>query len=380
MLLISNGTNLQYLSSTSGEGTEPQPPKDTAIYGVTWDGSSSSLTRTDDSASFTSISPSLNTSTGSSPFDNISPWKDMNITKLSNIGVFVPIPKFYYKLTQNTDNSGISIKISMTKHPDFEVSPAHCDRGDGKGERDIIYISRYLSAKPEISNIPSSTNDLDSVLTALNKSECRTLLSSVNTNLYIWDFLTLFTLWLLYLVESAKWSSQELIGYGGNSSSSPVSSGYTAKTSYHTGSTYPTREQYVAATQYRNIEGLWENVYSWVDGVIIHVGDLYINKNPLEFSDTINETSIQLGRVNTSSGLYPTKLGVVKVNNLPTMFLPSECDLNYNILDRWNVSDKNALTSGNYNIKSLGLGLLSINSNNSTQKSNSIGLRMMYLP
>ena len=56
-------------------------------------------------------------------------------------GELVAIPKFWYKWTK----SGNSLKLQIAdKETDgFHVSPAHADRGDGKGERDIVYIGRY---------------------------------------------------------------------------------------------------------------------------------------------------------------------------------------------------------------------------------------------
>ena len=37
----------------------------------------------------------------------------------------------------------MKLQIADKATPGFHVSPAHADRGDGKGERDIVYIGRY---------------------------------------------------------------------------------------------------------------------------------------------------------------------------------------------------------------------------------------------
>ena len=77
----------------------PPPPK---IYGVEWDWTSNGSTkgkRTDGSAQFAEPSPAANNGSGSSPFDNLYPWKDM--TKTTRIGgVMVKEPKYWYKWTK----------------------------------------------------------------------------------------------------------------------------------------------------------------------------------------------------------------------------------------------------------------------------------------
>lgn len=113
------------------------------IFGVTWDGSSStSLTRTDDAVDFPDPVPYISGATSySSPFDNIMPWSGMVKVEDSEAGTLVEIPKFWYKLTK--DGSALSIQITNQETDGFSVSPAHMDRGDGKGERDVVYIGRY---------------------------------------------------------------------------------------------------------------------------------------------------------------------------------------------------------------------------------------------
>ena len=82
------------------------------VYGVEWDGTSSSAwTRTDKAANFTDPVPYFTStaSTYGSPFDDISPWKDMTVVEDANAGTLVQIPKFYYKLTKE----GSKLKIQI---------------------------------------------------------------------------------------------------------------------------------------------------------------------------------------------------------------------------------------------------------------------------
>lgn len=51
----------------------------------------------------------------------------------------VKIPKFWVKVT----HSPFKVQIADQATDGFQVSPAHRDRGDGVGERDVVYIGRY---------------------------------------------------------------------------------------------------------------------------------------------------------------------------------------------------------------------------------------------
>jgi len=115
------------------------------IYGAEWDGSSSTvLSRTDESALFVDPNPYVadGNHPGSSPFDNLMPWKGMTVETI-NDNVLVKVPKFWYKIT--TNGSSIKFQIADKATSGFNVSPAHQDRGDGAGERDYIYVGRYHS-------------------------------------------------------------------------------------------------------------------------------------------------------------------------------------------------------------------------------------------
>lgn len=106
------------------------------IYGVSWDGSSSStMTRTNDAVNFSS--PEVGKS---SPFDSCLPWSRITV-EIINSNVLVKIPKFWYKWAKN--GASMTLQIADKALPDFYTSPAHADRGDGKGERDYVYLGRY---------------------------------------------------------------------------------------------------------------------------------------------------------------------------------------------------------------------------------------------
>lgn len=256
------------------------------IYGAEWDGSSTTLwTRTDDAVNLPNPSPYYLNMSGnpSSPFDNIMPWAGMVRVSDANAGELVAIPKFYFKLdyANETNPRGLKIQISETEFEGSQVSPAHMDRGDGAGERDVVYVGRYLCA----SDYKSKTNVNPLRLTP--RATFRSGIHNLGSKIWQWDYATLITIRLLYLVEYANWNTQETIGYGCSASGSYGSVGQTDNMPYHTGTNAVSRTTY-GYVQYRNIEGLWSNMFTFVDGIRGKYRSIYVIKNPNDFSDTDN--------------------------------------------------------------------------------------------
>lgn len=273
----------------------PLTGKTDRIYGAVWDGSAdTSWTRTDDARGMADPTPQHAVSgggwsTGSSPFDNIMPWSGMVVSEDTNAGIVVAIPRFYYKMgyADTTNNTGLKIQISMKKHPGFKTSPAHMDRGDGKGERDVVYVGRYHCA----SDYKSKTGV--SFKGEITRNTARSGIHNLGATIWQNDYALFWTIRMLYLVEFADWSSQAKIGGGCSTSGSAMTLGYTDSMTYHTGTTATSigREVY-GGTQYRNIEGLWDNCFDWVDGIRESGSDVYIITNPSEFSDSTGGTKI----------------------------------------------------------------------------------------
>ena len=266
------------------------------IYGVDFTNmaTTSKCTRTDAAANFADPQPAVAGGNGSSPFDNIMPWSGMVRSTDPNAGEVVAIPKFYFKWeTDGTKATGL--KISMGKKPGFNTSPAHMDRGDGKGERDIIYVGRYHSC----STNKSTTGQLPKNM--ITRSNARTAAHSLGSNVWQFDFATRVTIWMLYLVEFADWNSQAKIGYGCGNDSDVENVGASDTMQYHTGTMQANRTTYGVGVQYRNIEGLWDNINDWMDGCYYSAGGMSVILNPNNFSDTENGTVI-----GTPSNGYPS--------------------------------------------------------------------------
>lgn len=338
------------------------------IYGASWDGTSTTKwSRTDEAAEFTDPVPYVaGASSYGSPFDNLQPWAGMVKSERTG-GTMVAIPKFWYLLEQS--GSGMSIKIADRKVAGYSVSPAHMNRGDGHGERDVVYIGRYHCN----SSYKSGTGSPGVNMT---RSSARANIHSIGSAIWQCDFAMRFTLWLLYIVEFADWNSQAKIGYGCSPSSSAFTMGYTDSMPYHTGTNQSSRATY-GGTQYRNIEGLWDNVWDWCDGCYNDGNGLNIVLNPSKFSDSSNGTA-----VGVPSNGWPSAFKV-KTNGGFPMFIPTSAsgnDATYSC-DYWYFSSSNpCLCVGGCYSHYSNYGLFYVNCNSASSYGGSIGCRLQELP
>ena len=344
------------------------------IYGVSWDGTSTTTwSRTDDAELFTNPVPYVAGATSyGSPFDNISPWKDMQIVDDATAGKLVKIPKYYYKWTK----SGDTMKLQISAEP-FEgslVSPAHADRGDGKCERDVVYVGRYHC------NSSYKSVSGQKPVTSITRATARNNIHKLGSSYWQYDFAMYWTIAMLYLVEFADWNSQAKIGYGCSPSGSKWNVGYTDSMPYHTGTTASARTSY-GGTQYRNIEGLWDNVYDWCDGIYFGGANVYCIKNPASFSDTSGGTLVGTRAASggyitswfipTSSGfeyaLYPASVG-----GSSKTYTPDSCGYD---------SSGVVLNAGGVYGQYQSYGLFCLGGNRSASYSDSqIGSRLQKLP
>lgn len=342
------------------------------IYGAQWDGTSTTKwTRTDAAATFVDPVPYTAGKTAaqcSSPFDGIQPWAGM-VKSTRSAGVMVAIPKFWYKLTQN--GNGLKVQIANKATAGFSVSPAHMNRGDGKGERDVVYIGRYHCA----SDYKSTTGGKPKA--SITRSTARSGIHALGTNIWQSDFALRFTLWLLYIVEFADWNSQKTIGKGCGNNSGTQNMGYTDSMPYHTGTTQSNRDTFGLGTQYRNIEGLWDNVYDWCDGVYYNGNGMNIILNPNSFSDSSGGTS-----VGTPSSGWPSAFSV-KTNGGFPMFIPTAAGGNENTYscDSWNFGTGSpCLYVGGVYGQSGSRGLFYVSYAGASSSSGDIGARLQELP
>lgn len=263
-----------------------------SIYGVIWDPSLNSLlTRTDDSATFSDPNPYYGNIRGlpSSPFDNLMPWSGI-VKETIDGNVFVRIPKFWYKI-ENTSNS-LSIQISDTAQTGFKVSPAHRAFNANDTEKDYVYVGRYKCN----SSYGSTTGQ--TLKTNITRADARSGCAAISSGKsYQMDFAMFWTIRMLYLVEFANWDVQECVGYG---FMDKQNTGSTDTMPYHTGTINASRTER-DGTQYRYIEGLWDRVGEWCDGIIFSSSSIRVWNDPNDYSDSLTN-SVSIGTRATSSG------------------------------------------------------------------------------
>ena len=343
------------------------------IYGAEWDGSSATTwTRTDEAAGFSDPNPAVNNGTGSSPFDGLMPWDGMEIVEDSAAGTLVSIPKYWYKWTR----TGNAMKLQISDQPQdgFFTSPAHADRGDGVGERDIVYVARYHCA----SNYKSQAGSQPAA--NMTRAAARSSIHNLGSTYWQYDYAMYWTIMMLYLVEYANWNSQATIGYGCSPSNAKFNMGATDGMIYHTGTTAASRTTY-GSVQYRHIEGLWDNVYDWCDGIRFSGSTVYCIANPASFSDTSGGTNV--GTRATSNGYIsgwtnPTADGF-EYALYPNAVSGSEttyvCDYCY-----YSASGVVLRVGGHYSQNQY-LGAFCLGGNNAASNaSGGIGCRLMKLP
>ena len=302
------------------------------VYEVVWDGTANSkLSRT----TFTTLSNPIpyyeerktNGIECSSPFDNIYPWSDIKVIKTKEYGALVEIPKFYYSWIKNTSGGftlGISDKPSSFKNNIYHVSPAHADRGDGQGERDKVYVGRYFCNGGWVNG-----QDMKSLSGATPKSNysllhSREKIHSLGKSCWLWDYSMFTTILMLFLVEYTTINCQNALGIGGTKAQLSGGrfdlTGGTDNMTYYSG-TNATNLESVGNIAYRGIEGLWDNYFAMIDGLITRSFTMYSQKNPNKFSDY--DSYVEVGEISNKSGYYKD-ISISKTYGYEHCFFPSE--------------------------------------------------------
>lgn len=348
-----------------------------SIYGAIWDGSASSAwSRTDGAELFTDPNPAVNNGTGSSPFDNIMPWSGMVKYEDPVAGTLVAIPKYWYKWTR----SGASMQLQISPEPQegFYVSPAHADRGDGQGERDMVYVGRYhcnSSYKSQSGNLPINN---------ITRYTARTNIHNLGAEYWQYDYAIYWTICMLYLVEFANWNSQAMIGYGCSPNSENFDMGLTDTMQYHTGTSAENRNVY-GCCQYRNIEGLWDNERDWVDGIYFDSDrNIFCFNRPAAYGDGPSGAQVQVGTAPQMNG-YCSAWSTSNVLNYEYAIFPNES----NGTDSTYICDNIVMVSStNYSVLCIGgddtqhlsRGMFYMIVYSSNTSSNAMGCRLQKLP
>ena len=372
---------VEILTSDEEEDTDGAPTATTAdgAYGVEWDYSQSStnLTRKGLATSFESPTPATSNNTvGTSPFDDVMPWKGMKRYNVingaigpsedengfdeTNYDTVVYIPEFYYTAYKDTTNQKWLWAISPTKLNGYKKHP-----GSGR------YIGRFHTSGDSTEVFSKSGV---SPLVNTSQTDFRTYSKNKGTGWYMLDLATWSALQMLYLVEFANFDSQTILGTGYDTGSLGSCGGTT-------GAQHHTIKASHAHNQYRWVEDPWSNCRDWIDGFIGSRSSVYVGLSNNSFDGTTSNLTQATGLVLPSNG-YITGYGYSEetawafipdtVGDSTSTFVPDYL-LSYS-------SQSPACVGGSYYFYQSD-GLFYFNANfDASGASGDLGSRLIYIP
>lgn len=243
------------------------------IYGVDLVGSASpsALTRTDDAVG---LNVTVGTSEITSDFDNCYPWSNIEEVTDDFGNVFVKIPKFYSKITKNSDGT-YKHQLSGTKHEGFDTLFKV-----GTKEIDYVMVGKYEGSGSS-SKVYSKSGQTP--LVSITMDNFRTGCKANGAGYQQYDFLIDLIIKELWLVEMATTNCQaKMYGYANNNSAA-ISTGATDTVATPTGSPISNTDG-KHACKYRGIENPWGNIYKWCDGISFSGSSVYVCTEPTAYS------------------------------------------------------------------------------------------------
>jgi hypothetical protein len=248
----------------------------------------------------------------------------------SNGQVMVKIPKFYYKVTPDSDGGldGVHIRkctweISETPNGGFTLHPAFYDANgneidyflygafDGVGQRGSAYGTSYNTASDKLSSVAGSSM---LPVNKLKRATARTMATNRGAGWYSAGVKQTMAVQMLMAVEYG-FNSQVGIGQGVVSASAATYAGQT------TGNvTSGTQDNKTTPINWRGIENFWGNINNWIDGLNLSNSVPYFC-NSYTFVDDTSSGYTQIS-FSVPSSNYITALGYD--SNNPWVLLPSE--------------------------------------------------------
>ena len=353
------------------------------VYGIARDitASSPEWVRTDGSMTF-SAKASVGTVAGASDFDNIYPWSEMKRVTLDTGDVMVRIPKFYYGRYRNGNIERIQISgradVGLSLHPAFNHAGV---------EQECIYVGAYkASVDTSLTSWKAYSKSGVAPMTGGSRPQFRMWAKEKGNGWSLIDISTLSAIQMLYLVEFANNNSQAMIGRGVVDGSAAINTGSCDVVPNLTGRLVGTDG--LTDVVYRGIEGIWGNVWEWVDGINIGSAVYYVCNDPSSYADGIGsgayyypDASFKCG---TWNGAYINQMGLV--NNASHLILPTSasggsettyiCDATWGKTSGWQVYAHGGLPGAG----SLG-GIFCVHLQfGPSDSNNTIGSRLIYIP
>lgn len=314
----------------------------------------------------------------------------------SNGQVMVYVRKFYYKLDVSEEGSlsGVNIRkgkwsISDTPDTGFKLHPAFIGT-DGTTELDYFLYGAFEAIGQDnngnySTNYNTTSYKMGSVggnayepIGDLERYTARTMAANRGTGWYQAAVRQTMAVQMLFAVEYG-FNSQLSLGQGftDSSNSNPINTGTTTG-SISSGSTTNAK----IAVNYRGIENMWGNKFTWIDGLNMDSSTPYIC-NSYSFADDTITGYTQISFNCPSSNNYQSALGYDSNNDW--VILPSEAsgaNQNSAIGDYVYTSagSSAAHLGGSWNYSSYaGVFCWRLHSSASTRH-RTFGARLMYIP
>ena len=311
----------------------------------------------------------------------------------SNGQVMVKIPKFYYKVTPDSDGGldGVNIRkctweISDIPQTGFSLHPAFYDANgneidyflygafDGVGQNaEGTYDTSYNKSSDKLSSVAGSSYVPSNSMT---RATARTMAANRGTGWYQAAVKQTMAVQMLFAVEYG-FNSQVAVGKGVTNASAAVYAGQT------TGNiTSGTQSNETTPVNWRGIENFWGNIFDWIDGLNINERVPYVCDN-YTFVDNTSTGYTQISFSLPVSN-YITALGYDSDNDW--VMLPSESTSTSNpngpIGDYVfsNAGWRVALLGGRWAYRSLAGAFYWDCSATSSGVIASVGARLMYVP
>ena len=242
--------------------------------GTTWN-------RTDDAVGLNATA-SIGTNAGSSDFDDMPIYKDIERVTIGS-DIMVKIPKFYFQRYYDQE-SVEHIRICNREIDGFALHPAFNHNGV---TQEYIYVGAYKTVTGHTSQ-PSQ-----SPIVSITRAAFRTDAKAKGTGWGIIDLSAISAIQMLVMVEFANNDVQSVIGAGYTNGSARINTGSCDTVPNLTGR--PAGTSNVVDVVWRGIEGFWGNVWEWFDGLNWNGGTYWICNNQADYADDTSTGYTSLG-------------------------------------------------------------------------------------
>lgn len=345
------------------------------IYGISRDKTASSpvWARTDEAVGKTATA-SVGTTAGASDFNNCYPWSGIVRETLSTGDVMVKIPKFWFQ--RYREGNIEHIRIADKNTAGFTLHPAFKHAGV---EVDYIYVGAYKTSRNNKSISGASPQ------VSQTRATFRSNAKAKGAGWSLWDIAALSAVQMLMLVEFATNNMQSAIGRGYcDDNSAVIKTGSCNRVANLTGR--PAGRDGKVDVVWRGIEGLWGNVWEWVDGVNWNNGTYYVCNDPSKYADdtATNYTALSFKGVTRWSSSYITEEGLDTGDNEHIM-LPaaagSGSESTYQCDACWSDTRRRVFRHGGDWANGSTCGLFAANLGNTSSHSlTAVGSRLLYIP